>query len=201
VPTALITTPESLSLLLSRPDARERFGQLKMVVIDEWHELIGNKRGVQTQLALARLRHCRPEIVTWGLSATLGNLEYAMDVLDPTQGSTQADDVGRFARRVVRRLVRGTEPKVLTLDTLLPPGLERFPWAGHLGLRMLPQVVEEIGKSETTLVFTNTRSQSERWYQRFSKRVPTGQAASQSITARSIARRARGSSWRSRTES
>ena len=165
LPTALITTPESLSLLLSRADARDRFAQLKMIVVDEWHELIGNKRGVQTQLALARLRQWQPEVMTWGLSATLGNIGYAMDVLVPTDGSTQAGDAFRFARPVVRRLVRGAEPKLLKLDTLLPPGIERFPWAGHLGLRMLPQVVDEIDKSENVLVFTNTRSQSELWYQ------------------------------------
>jgi ATP-dependent Lhr-like helicase len=164
LPTSLITTPESLSLLLSRADARERFAHLQMVVVDEWHELIGNKRGVQTQLALARLRQWRPEMVTWGLSATLGNLDYALDVLVPAHGAAPAGDVGRSTRPIVRRLVRGNEPKALALDTLLPAGIERFPWAGHLGLRMLPQVVDEIDKSQTTLVFTNTRSQSELWY-------------------------------------
>jgi ATP-dependent Lhr-like helicase len=165
LPTALITTPESLSLLLSCADAHERFAHLKMVVVDEWHELIGNKRGVQTQLALARLRRWQPEIVTWGLSATQGNLEHALDVLVPAQGETQGDRAYPSAERLPRRLVRGAEPKVLTLDTLLPPSIERFPWAGHLGLRMLPQVVAEIDKSETALLFTNTRSQSELWYQ------------------------------------
>ena len=153
LPTTLVTTPESLSLLLSRADASERFAHLAMVVVDEWHELIGNKRGVQAQLALARLRQWNPQLMTWGLSATLGNLPHAMDVLLPNLS------VGD------RRLVRGHEPKTLTLDTLLPPGIERFPWAGHLGLRMLPQVVDEIESSATALIFTNTRSQSELWYQ------------------------------------
>ena len=153
LPTTLVTTPESLSLLLSRADARERFAHLAMVVVDEWHELIGNKRGVQTQLALARLRQWNPHLMTWGLSATLGNLPYAMEVLLPILPEGGG------------RLVRGHEPKTLTLDTLLPPGIERFPWAGHLGLRMLPQVVDEIESSASTLIFTNTRSQSELWYQ------------------------------------
>ena len=63
------------------------------------------------------------------------------------------------------RLVEGRVPKDLRIDTLLPAGIERFPWAGHLGLRMLPQVVAELDASSTTLVFTNTRSQSEIWYQ------------------------------------
>lgn len=83
LPTALITTPESLTLLLTRPDAAELFASLKMVVVDEWHELIGNKRGVQLQLALARLRRWQPALMTWGLSATLGNLQHAMEVLIP----------------------------------------------------------------------------------------------------------------------
>ena len=77
LPTALITTPESLSLLLARDDAREIFGDLRLVVVDEWHELMGTKRGVQVELALARLRFHQPALRTWGLSATIGNLEDA----------------------------------------------------------------------------------------------------------------------------
>jgi ATP-dependent Lhr-like helicase len=150
LPTALITTPESLSLLLTRPDAQEALSTIRMVVVDEWHELLGNKRGVQTQLALARLRRWNPGLVVWGLSATLGNLAHALEVLVP-QGHG--------------RLVQGELPKQLAIDTLLPPTIERFPWAGHLGLRMLPRVVEEIETSSTALVFTNTRSQAELWYQ------------------------------------
>jgi ATP-dependent Lhr-like helicase len=150
LPTALITTPESLSLLLTRPDAQEALSTVRMVVVDEWHEMLGNKRGVQTQLALARLRRWNPGLVVWGLSATLGNLAHALEVLVPHgQGC----------------LVQGELPKQLAIDTLLPPTIERFPWAGHLGLRMLPRVVEEIETSSTALVFTNTRSQAELWYQ------------------------------------
>jgi ATP-dependent Lhr-like helicase len=151
LPTGLITTPESLSLLLTRPDAAETFASLQMVVVDEWHELIGNKRGVQLQLALARLRRWQPQLITWGLSATLGNLQHTMDALVP--GSSHPV------------LVQGKVAKDLHIDTLLPPGIERFPWAGHLGLRMLPQVVEQIESSASSLIFTNTRSQSEIWYQ------------------------------------
>ena len=150
LPSALITTPESLTLLLTRADARQAFGSLRMLVVDEWHELLGNKRGVQLQLALARLRRWIPELIVWGLSATLGNQPHALDVLlHPGQG----------------QLIQGRIDKALKVDTLLPPSLERFPWAGHLGLRMLPQVVEEIESAATSLVFTNTRSQSELWYQ------------------------------------
>ena len=181
LPTALVTTPESLSLLLSRADAKERFAHLKMVVVDEWHELIGNKRGTQTQLALARLRRWKPSLLTWGLSATLGNLQYALDVLVPSSDRLPAP-----------RLIRGHEPKTLRMDTLLPRGIERFPWAGHLGLRMLPQVIDEIASSATSLVFTNTRSQSELWYQAMLEARPewAGQIA---IHHGSIDRRSR--SW------
>ena len=149
LPSALVTTPESLSLLLARADAREVLGSVRMVVVDEWHELLGNKRGVQVQLALARLRRWSPGLSVWGLSATLGNLGEAMHTL---LGHGQG------------RLVQGRVDKPLIIDSLLPPHADRFPWAGHLGLTMLPQVVDEIESSGSTLVFTNTRSQAEIWY-------------------------------------
>ena len=150
LPSALVTTPESLTLLLTRADARQAFAGLRMLVVDEWHELLGNKRGVQLQLALARLRQWHPQLIVWGLSATLGNQGHALEVLlHPYAG----------------RLVQGRVDKALEVDTLLPDSIERFPWAGHLGLRMLPQVVTEIESAATSLVFTNTRSQAERWYQ------------------------------------
>jgi ATP-dependent Lhr-like helicase len=153
MPTVLVTTPESLSLMLTREHAREELSGVEYVVIDEWHELIGSKRGVQAQLALARLRHFHPGLVTWGLSATLGNLEQAMAVLcgrDPEPAP---------------RLVRGRIDKTLVIDTLIPPDPGKYSWAGHLGARMQLPVVEEIAKSGTTLVFTNVRSQAEVWYQ------------------------------------
>ncbi|CAG9180348.1 ligase-associated DNA damage response DEXH box helicase [Cupriavidus pampae] len=153
LPSALVTTPESLSLMLTRADARQTLGRVRLVVVDEWHELIGNKRGVQTQLALARLHQWQPELRVWGLSATLGNIEHASDVLL----------AGVPAAKRVR--VQGHAPKALTIDTLLPDHAGRFPWAGHLGLSMLPHVVRELDESSTTLVFLNTRSQAELWYQ------------------------------------
>ncbi len=160
LPTVLVTTPESLSLLLARADAQQTLGTVNMVVVDEWHELLGNKRGVQVQLALARLRQwtCATGGVTggaitgpviWGMSATLGNLGEAMHTLLGHDGGT---------------LVEGAVPKKLVVDTLLPAQAERFPWGGHLGLSMLPQVVDELARSPATLVFTNTRSQAEIWY-------------------------------------
>jgi ATP-dependent Lhr-like helicase len=150
LPTALVTTPESLTLLLTREAAREAFAGVHTVVVDEWHELIGSKRGVQVQLALARLRRWNPQLITWGLSATLGNLEEAMATL-----------VGD-ARGA---LVRGRIDKTLVIDTLIPPEPARFTWGGHLGAQMLQPVVDEIERSGPTLVFTNTRSQAEIWYQ------------------------------------
>ncbi len=150
LPEVLVTTPESLSLLLARADSRELFAGLALVVVDEWHELIGNKRGVQVQLALARLRRFAPRLPAWGLSATLGNLDEAMRaLLNGTDGV----------------LVRGRIDKPLVIDTLLPDDPGRFPWGGHLGIRMLEPVLREIAQAGTTLVFTNTRSQAELWYQ------------------------------------
>ncbi len=149
LPPALVTTPESLSLMLTRENARDELGGVHTVVVDEWHELIGNKRGVQVQLALARLKRWNPKLVVWGLSATLGNVDEAMATL-----------CGAGARRV-----QGRVDKALLIDTLLPAEPGRFSWGGHLGAQMLQPVVDEIERSSTALVFTNTRSQAEIWYQ------------------------------------
>ncbi len=151
LPTVLVTTPESLSLFLTHADARERFAGLRCVVVDEWHELLGSKRGVLTELALARLRTFQANLSVWGLSATLGNLDVALASLI---------GVGRTGR-----IIRGKIPKAIIIDSVLPPRVERFPWAGHLGLTLLPQVVEVIDSGRSALVFTNTRSQTEIWYQ------------------------------------
>jgi ATP-dependent helicase Lhr and Lhr-like helicase len=155
-PTVLVTTPESLSLMLTRANARHELESVEFVVVDEWHELIGSKRGVQAQLALARLWRFNPSLVVWGLSATLGNLQQAMDVLCSS---------GRAAGAPPPVLVRGRIDKNLVIDTLIPPDPGKYSWAGHLGARMQQPVVDEIAKSGTTLVFTNVRSQAEIWYQ------------------------------------
>jgi ATP-dependent Lhr-like helicase len=150
LPSTLITTPESLSLLLSHAAAPSQFANLDMIIIDEWHELMGTKRGVQVQLALARLRHWRPELVVWALSATMGNLAQAREVL-----LGEGNGV----------LVEGDLRKQIVVDTLVPANVSRFPWGGHLGIQMLMPVIDEIEQFNATLVFTNTRSQSELWYQ------------------------------------
>ena len=156
-PTALITTPESLSLLLSQANAEAIFAELRCVVVDEWHELLGNKRGAQTELCLARLRRLRPAARTWGLSATLGNLDVALAAL--VGAAPPAADAPTPV------LVRGHMPKEVVIDTLIPAQVERFPWAGHMGLKMLPQVAAAVEEGRTALVFTNTRNQAETWYQ------------------------------------
>ena len=156
LPTALVTTPESLSLLLTRQEARSLFDHLELVVVDEWHELMASKRGVQTELALARLRRFRPALRTLGLSATLGNLDVARDTLlgvDPT-GTPRPG-----------RIFAGLVPKSLEVDALIPETMERFPWSGQIGLRLLPEVIRAIEEGETALVFTNTRATAEIWYQ------------------------------------
>ena len=148
-PPILFTTPESLSLMLSYPEAAKLFSSLRAVVVDEWHELISGKRGVQTQLGLARLRRWCPELRVWGLSATLGNLEEAAETL-----------AGPNAR-----LIRAALPKEIALEAVRPDHLDSFPWAGHLGLRLLPQTLKTLSMRRSTLIFTNTRSQCERWHQ------------------------------------
>jgi len=155
-PTALVTTPESLSLMMAREHARAELADVEYVVVDEWHELVGSKRGVQVQLALARLARFNPKLVVWGLSATLGNLGEAMNVLAQPSVAAGAPEP---------RLVRGRIDKNLVIDTLIPHDPGRFSWAGHLGPQMQMPVIEELEKSSTTLVFTNVRSQAEIWYQ------------------------------------
>ena len=178
LPNVLLTTPESLSILLSRADARDLFGDLRLVVVDEWHELMGTKRGVQVELDLARLRHLRPNLRLWGLSATIGNLEDARDALLGTEPRPN-------------RIVRGVEPKRVVIDALIPPVIERFPWAGHLGTQMLPAVVSAIDEGESAIVFTNTRSQTEIWYRALLEARPDW-AGVIALHHGSLERRARG---------
>jgi ATP-dependent Lhr-like helicase len=153
LPTILVTTPESLCLLLSRADWRERFAHLAGVVVDEWHELLASKRGVQVELALARLRGLAPSLRAWGLSATLANLDQALECLVGVGNASRA------------RIVKGLDTKTVIIETAHPATLERFPWAGHIGTRLVPQVVKAIEAAKSTLVFTNVRSSAEIWYQ------------------------------------
>ncbi|RYY33699.1 MAG: DEAD/DEAH box helicase, partial [Sphingobacteriaceae bacterium] len=168
-PEVLLTTPESLHLMLAQKEYPKIFKSLQVVVIDEWHELLGTKRGVQVELGLSRLKAVRSELVPadesltkqtenghlkiWGISATIGNLEQAADVL---LGNTFPKD------RI--RMVRANIEKKLDIRSVIPENIESYSWTGHIGVKMLPQVMELVAKSKTTLIFTNTRSQSEIWY-------------------------------------
>lgn len=149
-PFALVTTPESLCLMLSRADAFQVLGGLRFVMVDEWHELIGNKRGVLLQLALAWLRHrLAHPLQLWALSASLGDLEAAARVLVPDKPC----------------MITSSKPKPIRVDCLLPEASSRLAWAGHLGLTMCEQLARYLDQRKNALVFTNTRSQAEHWYQ------------------------------------
>lgn len=150
LPTALVTTPESVSILLSYPEV-ERFKSLRLVVVDEWHELLGSKRGVLVELALARLRKLAPDLRIWGLSATIGNLDTALETL-----------VGRGEGC----LIRGETEKKVSAQTVLPDNLDQLPWFGHTGFPMVEEVIDIVDQGRTSIIFTNTRSQTEQWYQR-----------------------------------
>ena len=156
LPSALVTTPESLSLLLCRKDHAAIFADLRCVVVDEWHELLSTKRGAQVELALARLRRICPPLRIWGVSATLGNLETAADTLlgYRADGTPQP-----------RQLVRGMVAKDTQIEALTPDTMDRFPWAGHLNTKLLPGVMQQLEAAQSAIVFTNTRAQCEIWFQ------------------------------------
>ncbi|SEL15890.1 ligase-associated DNA damage response DEXH box helicase [Parapedobacter koreensis] len=157
-PQALITTPESIHLLLASKGYQDYFDQLEFVVVDEWHELVGSKRGVLVELALSRLRTICPGLRVWGISATIGNLGEAMDIL-----------LGTNERG---RLVKAELKKDIYMETLFPDELDRFPWAGHLGTKMIYKVLPIINMHRSTLLFTNTRSQAEIWYHQLLAAAP-----------------------------
>ncbi len=163
MPHCLITTPESLHLLLAQKGYPAVFTHLKAVIVDEWHELLGTKRGVQVELALSRLRGLHAEkgtsFTTWGISATIGNLEQAAEVL-------LGNPLPHYA------LVKASVPKKLEVHTLIPPQVERFPWAGHMGTALIDLVLPVIAQSQTTLIFTNTRAMAEIWYQKLLEKAP-----------------------------
>jgi ATP-dependent Lhr-like helicase len=203
LPEVLLTTPESLHLMLAQKEYPKLFQSLQVVVIDEWHELLGTKRGVQVELGLSRLKtvcsgqfavgssqlavdngqwadgttapaqnytlptessklqtkksyplqtaHCQLRI--WGISATIGNLEEAAEVL-----------LGNDFPPERVKMVRANLEKKLQIKSIIPDNIESYSWAGHIGLKLLPQVMKIVAKSNTTLIFTNTRSQAEIWY-------------------------------------
>ncbi|MEM6964235.1 MAG: ligase-associated DNA damage response DEXH box helicase [Bacteroidota bacterium] len=153
-PEILITTPESLHLLLATVGYETIFKNLKVLVADEWHELVGSKRGVQVELALSRLKSLLPTLKVWGISATIGNMEEAAMVL-----------FGDDYEKKNWKLIRSQISKKLEIHPVLPDKIEDFPWAGHLGIFLIDKVLAIVNQSKTTLLFTNTRNQCERWYQ------------------------------------
>ena len=160
LPTALVTTPESLSLMLTHERLLQQLAGVESVIVDEWHELLGTKRGIQTELALARMRKLSPKLRIWGVSATLGNLEQAKESL---VGVDRLGDV---------RIIEGYKKKRLKLESIIPAEIERFPWTGHIGTKMVPQVAERLEQVNSALVFANTRSQTELWYQNLLQQRP-----------------------------
>lgn len=176
MPEVLIITPESLHLLLAQRDYPAVFASLKIIAVDEWHELLGSKRGVQTELAISRIvalrnsnkqypidnrqitgnekplpiDHCPLSI--WGISATIGNLDEAQEVL---LSSLQQKGV----------IVRANIQKKISVESVIPDEIEKYPWAGHLGIKLVDKVIPIINSSRTTLIFINTRGMSELWYQ------------------------------------
>ena len=162
-PECLVTTPESATLLLSQPSFLPAFRSLELIVVDEWHELLTTKRGVLTELALARLHTLAPEARVWGLSATLGNLEEAALAL----GGFEHDGKPR-----PMRLVRGGMRKRTRIETILPPESDQYPWGGHLGLQLIDGVTDVLRRHATSIVFTNTRSQAEMWFRGLAEAMP-----------------------------
>jgi ATP-dependent Lhr-like helicase len=159
VPNFLITTPESLQLMLAQKGSNTLFENLGCVVVDEWHELIGGKRGVLVELALSRLRSIAPHFRTWGISATIGNLQEAMEVL-----------LGDGAEK--GEMVKSSIEKQIEIVSIIPDEMDTFPWAGHLGTKLIHKVLPIIQQAKTTLLFTNTRAQTEIWYQALLQAMP-----------------------------
>jgi ATP-dependent helicase Lhr and Lhr-like helicase len=200
MPEVLIITPESLHLLLAQKNYPDFFTTLKIIAVDEWHELLGSKRGVQVELAVSRI--IRPPLTPpigenstqpsrnedsakksnstkseprsplgepkgasiWGISATIGNLEQAKDVLlsplDFKSGNRDAI------------IIKAEMRKRVEIESIFPDEIEKFPWAGHLGIKLVDKVIPIINNSKTTLIFINTRGMSEIWYQTLLSRAP-----------------------------
>ncbi|MEL6877012.1 MAG: ligase-associated DNA damage response DEXH box helicase [Pseudomonadota bacterium] len=148
-PHILLTTPESLSLLLSYPESFELFSTLKRVVVDEVHAFATGKRGDLLALSLARLQTLAPDVQRVALSATLANPLSFREWLAPQE----ATETGEIA---AAELVLGEEGAPAQVDILLPVDA-RVPWGGHAGRWAVDQLYEEIKANRTTLVFTNTR--------------------------------------------
>ena len=189
LPEVLIITPESLHLFLAQKNYAETFQNLKIIAVDEWHELLGSKRGVQVELAVARIVSLRRKelvignlelgtsevsnkntapkklksspipnyklqnpVSVWGISATIGNLEEAKDVL---MSSLKTEGI----------IIKANVHKKFEIESIIPEEIEKYPWAGHLGIKLADKILPILENNKTTLVFINTRGMSEMWYQ------------------------------------
>lgn len=160
MPEVLIITPESLHLLLAQKDHAKIFETLHIIAVDEWHELLGSKRGVQVELALCRIVHLQKKrtgksCLIWGISATIGNLQQAKEVLMAPLGLKNHETV----------IVKADLDKKIAIQSIIPAEMEKYPWAGHLGIKLVEDVLPIIENNKTTLIFINTRGMSETWYQ------------------------------------
>jgi ATP-dependent Lhr-like helicase len=203
MPEVLIITPESMHLFLAQKDYATTFKDLKILAVDEWHELIGSKRGVQVELAISRIVNVRGkgignwelgsngsnittineankvsglkpnyknqipnskkepsnqsnqpinQLSVWGISATIGNLDEAKEVL---LRSLKKEGI----------IIKAEVKKKFEIESVIPEEIEKYPWAGHLGIKLADKVIPIVEKNRTTLIFINTRGMSEMWYQ------------------------------------
>ncbi len=155
MPEVLITTPESIHILMAQKKYERHFKNLDAIIIDEWHELLGSKRGIQVELGLSRLKAMRPNLSVWGISATIGNLEEALEVLLGADHSSENSTI-----------IKANIEKDIQIHSVLPDEIDNFPWYGHLGLNLLHKILPIIDEHTSTLIFTNTRGQAEVWFQR-----------------------------------
>lgn len=162
MPDLLITTPESLQLLLASKEFAKTFANCSAIVVDEWHELLGTKRGVQMELALSRLKTIAPKMRIWGISATIGNLELAQQVLLGPDSEAYHNSV----------LIKAHINKKIKVLSILPEKMDSYPWRGHMGLHLIDEVAQIIRKSKSTLIFTNVRSACEIWFQAILEKYP-----------------------------
>ena len=150
-PQILLTTPESLSLLLSYPDSFTMFEALKTIVVDEVHAFATGKRGDLLSLCMARLQRIAPDLRRVALSATVADADGYRAWLAPDGDIDTVD------------LVTGDKGADPDIAILLPQG--RVPWTGHSGRYAAEQVMAEIETHKTTIVFCNTRSLAELIFQ------------------------------------
>src|SRR6218665_825018 len=146
MPEILIITPESLHLLLAQKGHENLFKQLCIIAVDEWHELLGSKRAVQVELALSRLvainksLPVKQSLCIWGISATIGNMEEAKEVLlSPLKKEGS--------------IIKASIHKKISIIPIMPDEIEKYPWAGHLGLKLSQKTLPILRKYKTTLIF------------------------------------------------